>query len=360
MPADDGKPMLDEGDGLDALADALGDAQRDTQAGLDEDPEAAIVDLRGLAGSLAVEAQPGSPEPPRAVTEAPAQPNGATDTAYVASVAPRRSWAMPLAIGLGAGVAVGAVLFSASSPPGPAAAPTAAAQPVAPQYAAAPASPGPVVGPAATDLQGVAPPAPPAPPAPTVAAAPQPEPGAVAAARSAGPARRRPAASGAAEAVLEVQPTERNPTPQQPATELTPSKPTPPPEARAQAQSKAHRNMDQLLDGALSGPPEPTLAAKKPASAAPSELPMMPSREEVHEAMAVLLPAIRGCAMGQSGLATASIIVRSDGRVASASVAGAPFAGSPSGRCMEGVVRRARFPRFKQPTFRVKFPLSIR
>jgi hypothetical protein len=63
--------------------------------------------------------------------------------------------------------------------------------------------------------------------------------------------------------------------------------------------------------------------------------------------------------MGQSGLATAGIVVQNDGRVASVSVTGAPFQGTASGRCMEGVVRRARFPPFKQPSFRVQFPFSI-
>ena len=42
-----------------------------------------------------------------------------------------------------------------------------------------------------------------------------------------------------------------------------------------------------------------------------------------------------------------------------ARVAGAPFAGTASGRCMEGVIRRATFPRFKQPVYRVRYPLSI-
>ena len=72
-----------------------------------------------------------------------------------------------------------------------------------------------------------------------------------------------------------------------------------------------------------------------------------------------LLPAIRGCAMGQSGLATAGIVVRNTGKVASVRVTGAPFAGAPSGRCMEGVVRKARFPAFRQASFRVRYPFSI-
>jgi hypothetical protein len=120
--------------------------------------------------------------------------------------------------------------------------------------------------------------------------------------------------------------------------------------------------MDQLLDNALDpdAADDPLLNARKQAAPAEPSLPQMPSREQVTEAMAVLLPAIRGCAMGQSGLATAAITVRNTGRVAAVKVTGAPFAGTASGRCMEGVVRRARFPRFRQSMFRVKFPLAIR
>jgi len=54
-----------------------------------------------------------------------------------------------------------------------------------------------------------------------------------------------------------------------------------------------------------------------------------------------------------------SIVVLSDGRVESAELNSGPFQGTASGRCMEGVVRRARFPRFKQANFRVQFPFAV-
>ena len=75
--------------------------------------------------------------------------------------------------------------------------------------------------------------------------------------------------------------------------------------------------------------------------------------------MSVLVPAIRGCAQGQSGLAPMSIVVLNDGRVESAALSSGPFLGTASGRCMEGVVRRARFPHFKQANFRVQFPFAV-
>jgi hypothetical protein len=127
-----------------------------------------------------------------------------------------------------------------------------------------------------------------------------------------------------------------------------------------QTGAKAGSSMDDLLDQALAPSARRAELERKQAAALEQEsLPAAPGREDVTKAMSVLLPAIHGCAMGKKGLATAGIVVRSDGRVAGVEVAGAPFAGTASGRCMEGVIRRAQFPRFKQPTFRIKFPFAI-
>jgi hypothetical protein len=85
----------------------------------------------------------------------------------------------------------------------------------------------------------------------------------------------------------------------------------------------------------------------------------MPSRQDVSQAMAGLQTAIRSCATGQTGAANAALIVSGEGRVLSAQVTSAPFAGTASGRCMEGVLRNATFPRFADPTFRVRYPFTI-
>ncbi len=90
-----------------------------------------------------------------------------------------------------------------------------------------------------------------------------------------------------------------------------------------------------------------------------SALPLTPSRQQVADSIRVLLPAIRGCAKGRSGLATARIVIRNTGRVASVTVQGDGFTGSPTGRCIEGAIRRARFPQFRQSVFRVTYPLAI-
>jgi hypothetical protein len=158
--------------------------------------------------------------------------------------------------------------------------------------------------------------------------------------------------------------------------------PAAPPQAAAAAPAAPQpgdepRSVDDLLDDALSSSarktelahqadrvqPSAATAQRTPtradAALAPNALPMQLSREDVTKTMTVLLPAIRGCAAGQSGLATVGIVVKNDGHVESVSVSGAPFEGDRSGRCMEGVVRRAKFPRFQQSSFRIQFPFAI-
>jgi hypothetical protein len=125
--------------------------------------------------------------------------------------------------------------------------------------------------------------------------------------------------------------------------------------------------LDRLLDNAFEGKKksggDKSAARGEPAeekSGTSKEIPVAPTRADVTEAMSVLLPAIRGCAHGLSGLATANVVVLNDGKVASVKISGSPFAGSPAGQCIEGVIQKARFPRFSQSSFRVQYPLSIR
>jgi hypothetical protein len=69
---------------------------------------------------------------------------------------------------------------------------------------------------------------------------------------------------------------------------------------------------------------------------------------------------LRACAGDQVGMGLATILVRSDGSVASVTVGGNPFGGSPQGACMEGVLRSAQFPAFRQTTAQVRYPFNIR
>lgn len=291
-----------------------------------------------------------------------------------------RSWLGPFAVGLVAGIlltlSVGewlreqaeesatvanAALEGDSVPHYAARPPEPRAALPAPAPAPEPAAPEPAPQPSAAEpaAQLAEPPA----AEPQVAAAPAP---------SEAPAQKPTAAPAAAKA--QAAPVARAPLPvaaQQPApVQAQPAKPSAPPvvyqdpnsedaklAAAAQVRVKGDTNIDNMLDQALTG--EKRAVAAAPAATTPPVLPQTPTRDDVVSSMSVLVPAIRGCAQGQSGLAPMSIVVLSDGRVESAALSSGPFQGTASGRCMEGVVRRARFPRFKQANFRVQFPFAV-
>jgi hypothetical protein len=294
--------------------------------------------------------------------------------AAVASVVPParpRTWIAPLLVGLGLGAGLAGVVFGMSANRGPAApGASAATEP-------ANAPPSAVTAAAPSAAATVAPEGAPVALAVTSPATAQPAPPAVAGANPA-PAEHRTNASTAPRTPARVDP---KAAPQAAEAAAEPAASAPPvltvkesaPAASTStgpgdspsepaAGEAAHnpRSMDALLDEALApAARRQELEHQRELVLHQDELPLTPSRDDVTKAMTVLLPAIRGCAMGQSGLATAGIVVRNDGRVASVEIAGPPFAGTASGRCMEGVMRRAQFPRFKQALFRIKFPFAI-
>jgi hypothetical protein len=342
----------DESDGLDALASGLTANESD-----DADEELDLASLAAVVGARAPSSAGDQPAPAEGdkvvlnaapVPSAPA-PVPAPAPAALAPAAPaQRSWLVPTLVAFAIGVGVMGYVLGRSSrmeeravagaEPAPAESIGSAPQPAAPPPVAAAPAPAVEPVPAAT-------------PAP-VAAVPvaPPEPGRAPGASTATRPPRAGAAASAPVALEAGQPSEVAAAPAEPPVE----KPTEAPAALAKTEPAPSRSVDDLLDEALAPgkgrPAEPQ---------GPAELPEAPSRDEVTQAMAVLLPAIRGCAMGQTGLATAGIVVRGDGRVASVELSGAPFEGTASGRCMEGVLRRARFSRFRQPTFRVRFPFAI-
>lgn len=152
---------------------------------------------------------------------------------------------------------------------------------------------------------------------------------------------------------------------------------TTPPAAGATPAAGTSGEMNSLLDRALGGSPVAggtrTGAAggavtapagggtaRPVAAAAAGPVPNEPGRGDIARGMGALLPGVRACAGDQVGLATATVALKSDGTVVSASVAGVPFGGTPQGACMEGVIRRARFSPFTATTFRFTYPLAIR
>lgn len=117
---------------------------------------------------------------------------------------------------------------------------------------------------------------------------------------------------------------------------------------------KGPRTIDDLLDTALEGK-----SAAKPAGggAAPSSLPEAPGRDEVKRALDSVKGGVQGCAQGQGGVAIVEVTVAgSTGRVTNATVEGIT---GPAGSCIAREVRKASFPKFKNATFKVKYPYRL-
>lgn len=366
---------------------------------------------RGAAASGVVKA----PAAPRAASVSPAHEPVASEVAPAA----RGGGGLWIGIGIGAVVAAGAVFFVMSGQGGEPSAPmvSAATEPSALQLrsaaepgagstapATAPASvggPSPVepspaepavVEPAAAEPAaaepavaepsadephaaqplGLAPSTPEAAPAVAARAAEPTRPAAAARASSEEPAARRERPAREASPVAAAAPAAEPATPAPGRGRAASAEPA----ARPQRSESIDNLLDQALGGrpardgttpAASRPaptPAPASAAARapapaPAPAPAANLPETPNQSEVVRTLGRLMPQIRQCAGEQTGTAPTAIVLRSDGTVASASVGGA-FAGSPQGRCIEGVISNARFSPFRQTTFRVSHALSIR
>lgn len=141
----------------------------------------------------------------------------------------------------------------------------------------------------------------------------------------------------------------------------------PQPEADGAADSSAETptdvalpSMNELLDQAVPTRQPPTaLERQDPQSPSPPEVPERPERDQVALVAKRLAPAIRGCALGASGRADLLVVLQADGHVTQVRVGNPPFAGTPSGQCMEGVMRRTRFPAFRLPLFRIQVPYVL-
>ncbi len=148
-------------------------------------------------------------------------------------------------------------------------------------------------------------------------------------------------------------------------TSATPSKPKeekPAPVAAAEpkkpAQSSADKSLDDLLNTALGGGGSKKPAAEKPAAASENLQPT-PTRDDVLAAMKGVTPAVQACGGGEGGVAMSKVSVTgSTGKVASVEVGGS-FANSPVGTCVAKEVRKAKFPRFSQPTFSFSYPFKL-
>jgi predicted Zn finger-like uncharacterized protein len=128
-------------------------------------------------------------------------------------------------------------------------------------------------------------------------------------------------------------------------------------EPAKKAQSSADKSLDDLLDTALGGKKP---AAKPAAAAAASEsLQPTPTRDDVLAAMKGVTPAVQACGGSESGVAMTKVgVAGPTGKVATVEVGG-QFANSPVGTCVAKEVRKAKFPKFSQPTFSFSYPFKI-
>ncbi len=131
-----------------------------------------------------------------------------------------------------------------------------------------------------------------------------------------------------------------------------------PQEQPAKRVSSASASIDDLLAGALGGSAKKktTTRSSAPSAAPKSSLPPRPSREQVKSALRGVQSAVSACAKGKGGVAIADIVVANSGRVKSVRVSQAQ---GPVASCIARAVRRARFPKFSESSFSVKFPFRL-
>ncbi len=91
----------------------------------------------------------------------------------------------------------------------------------------------------------------------------------------------------------------------------------------------------------------------------PGPPPETPPRDAVATALRSVHGAVRACAPDESGVVTVEIDFSGrSGRVKRARV-DATFSTGPVRRCISRAVRRARVPRFRRPSFAVRFPFRL-
>jgi predicted Zn finger-like uncharacterized protein len=157
--------------------------------------------------------------------------------------------------------------------------------------------------------------------------------------------KRRPKAAGGGDAPSEA------------AGDAPAREPTKEPAAETKKPSgSAGSSIDDLLKGALEGGSS-AKKPKPPAPAADDNLQPKPTRDQVLEAMNGVKGEVQACAQGATGVAFAEVTVSgATGRVTNAQISGQTGA---IGSCIARVVRKAKFPKFKEATFQVKFPYRL-
>jgi predicted Zn finger-like uncharacterized protein len=127
------------------------------------------------------------------------------------------------------------------------------------------------------------------------------------------------------------------------------------------AKKRNSTNLDALMDEVVGGSSsKKTTTTRSKSSTSGSSLAAAPSRNDVKTALQGVSGGVKACSKGAGGTAVVDVTFGgSTGRVTRAKVASGPFKGTPVGGCIEKAVKRARVPRFKQSSFKVKFPYRL-
>jgi hypothetical protein len=112
--------------------------------------------------------------------------------------------------------------------------------------------------------------------------------------------------------------------------------------------------------------PRPAITAAAPGATEPSDTPRQPAEgpfnaEAARTALAGAVAQASSCRKpgDPSGVAAVTITFSPSGRVTSATIAGPPFAGTPTGGCIAATLRRARVPAFEGEMVTVRKTVEI-
>jgi predicted Zn finger-like uncharacterized protein len=136
------------------------------------------------------------------------------------------------------------------------------------------------------------------------------------------------------------------------------SAPAPAPEPKRRSSNNLDALMDEVVGGSSSSSkPKQTTRSSSSSS---SNLPDAPSRNDVKTALQGVSGGVKACRKDSGGTATVNVTFSGKtGRATGAKITSGPFKGTAVGSCIESAVRRARVPRFKQSAFKVTFPYRL-
>ncbi|MCP4601139.1 MAG: hypothetical protein GY847_11545 [Proteobacteria bacterium] len=134
---------------------------------------------------------------------------------------------------------------------------------------------------------------------------------------------------------------------------VTTSSRQPPPQSNQQTEKKESSELDALLDG------KTKRGSRNRKSTTGDGMPKTPSKSDVKKAMAPVASRARSCAKYSTGTVQLKVVVGNNGRIKQSKAVGS-FAGTTAGKCVEMIVRTAKFSTFKNPSFIFTYPITLR